>query len=321
MSNMSHNKECILCNSNNVMLHWSNTRGYQVNKCQDCGFLFLDKMPDEQELEDYYSEDYFMASYARSNDNLINEAKNPKIFSEAKDYDALIKLHAPKAKNISEVGCSWGYLLYNLKNLGYSVKGYELSKTTSDAGRKQLGIDIVTGFFETQPQQFDVLILRHVLEHVNNPKELLKKIYDSLSEGGLFILEGPNLDSISSRLFGKNVSWVSPPDHVSFPTFKSMILAGENAGFTCVHKRTRRGRGISVFHQALLNSVGLFFGGKEKAKENLGGINENVPSQRLSIAKKAALNTVSFLDFLSSPVQPILTKTLLEEEMLIVFKK
>lgn len=308
---MELNQKCILCDSDNVVLYWKNTRGYQVNKCCNCTFLFLNEMPINETVEKYYSQDYFMASYVRSTEELISAAKNPKIFSEAKEYDGLIKFYCSTAKHISEVGCSWGYLLWNLQKLGYSVKGYELSKTTAEAGRQQLGLNISTGFFETQPKQFDVLILRHVLEHVNNPKDLLSKIYDSLTEGGLFILEGPNLNSISSRLFGKNVSWVSPPDHVSFPTFKSLIIAGKNAGFTCVHKSTRRGRGISIFHQALLNSVGVFFGGKEKAKESLGGINENTPSQGLSWMKRSALNTVGFLDFISSPVHPLIRRALL----------
>ncbi|MEH2402628.1 class I SAM-dependent methyltransferase [Nostoc sp.] len=318
---MKNNPKCILCSSHNIVSQWKNSRGYNISKCLDCSFLFLDKIISEQELEKFYSQDYFMASYARCEQNLIDAAKNPKIFSEAKDYADLIQSYNPRAKNVGEIGCSWGYLLYNLQSFGYYVKGYELSKTTAEAGSKQLGLEIIPGFFEAQDNQFDVLILRHVLEHVPNPEDLLAKIYASLAKDGLFILEGPNLDSISSQLFGKNVSWISPPDHISFPNFKSLILAGEKLGFICIYKSSRRGRGISIFHQALLNSVGLIFGGKERAKVALGGINENAHSQGLSNVKRAALKTVNFLDFLSSPVHPFLKKALLEEEMLIVFKK
>jgi 2-polyprenyl-3-methyl-5-hydroxy-6-metoxy-1,4-benzoquinol methylase len=314
-------EKCLLCDSPNVVLQWKDARGYQVNKCCDCTFLFLDKMPSQQQLERYYSEEYFMASYVRSTKDLITAANNPRIVAEAKEYASIINSYFSPAKRIAEIGCSWGYLLWNLQRLGYQVKGYELSRTTAEAGHQELGIDIIAGFFETQLEQFDVLILRHVLEHVNNPKELLEKIYKSLTPNGLFILEGPNLDSISSRVFGKNVSWVAPPEHVSFPTFKSLTVAGENAGFTCIHKSTRRGRGISIFHQALLNTVGLFFGGKEKAKERLGGINENASTQSLSLAKRTTLNAVGLLDLVCSPVQPLLRQFLLEEEMLIVFQK
>ena len=318
---MSKDQKCILCNSDNTVLQWKNVRGYGVRKCLDCSFLFLDEIKNEQELEEFYSENYFMASYAKSETDLVSAAKNQKILYEATEYAELIKNHNPQALRVGEIGCSWGYLLYNLQNFGYSVKGYELSKTTANAGSNQLGVDITSGFFETQSDQFDVLILRHVLEHVPNPQDILSKIYASLSKDGLFILEGPNLDSIGSKLFGQNVSWVSPPEHVSFPNFKSLIIGGEKLGFKCIYKSTRRGRGISIFHQALLNIVGLIFGGKEKAKNNLGGINDNASNTSVNKLKKSVLKAVSFLDFLSSPIHPFLRQALLEEEMLIVFKK
>jgi len=318
---MDKNQKCILCNSDNTILQWKNVRGYRVRKCLDCSFLFLDEIKSEQELEEFYSENYFMASYARNETDLVSAAKKQTILSEAAEYAKLIRNYNPQAVSVVEIGCSWGYLLYNLQNFEYSVKGYELSKTTANAGREQLGLDITSGFFEAQIDQFDVLILRHVLEHVPDPQDILSKIYDSLTKGGLFILEGPNLDSISSKLFGQNVSWVAPPEHVSFPNFRSLVIAGEKLGFKCIYKSTRRGRGISIFHQALLNSVGLFFGGKENAKNNLGGINDNASNPNINKLKKFVLKAVSFLDFLSSPIHPFLRQALLEEEMLIVFKK
>lgn len=103
---------------------------------------------------------------------------------------------------MGEIGCSWGYLLYNLQNFGYSAKGFELSKTTAEMGSKQLGINITSGFFETQYNQFDVLILRHVLEHVPDPQDLLEKIYDSIKKDGLFILE-----LTKSRLYQFTIIW------------------------------------------------------------------------------------------------------------------
>ena len=75
------------------------------------------------------------------------------------------------------------------------------------------------------------------------------------------------------------------------------------------------------FHQALLNTIGVFFGSKEKAKENLGGINEQANSKLLTLSKKVALNFVGILDFLTLPIHPLLQSALLEEEMLIIFKK
>jgi SAM-dependent methyltransferase len=280
-------------------------------------------MPSQEILEEYYSDKYFMADFARNN-NLLESASNKQNSEQAKEFDNLISNYVSKNKSkvsVTEIGCSWGYLLWNLKKFGYSVKGFELSQTTAKEGSHQLDIDITPGFFEPQPETFDVVILRHVLEHVNNPKDLLSQIYISLKEGGIFILEGPNLDSISSRLFGQNVSWVAPPEHVSYPKFKPILMANSNIGFECVHVSTRRGRGISLFHQSLLNIVAAFYGGKDNAKSTLGGINETASNKKVNLAKQLALQGVRSFDTLFYPVNFLFKKLLLEEEMLIVFRK
>lgn len=317
------NKQCLLCESQNVHTKWKDVRGYDVNHCSDCDFLFLDSMPSQELLEEYYSDKYFMTDFARNN-NLLESASNEKNSEQAKEFDKLIGNYISTNRNevcVTEIGCSWGYLLWNLKKLGYPVRGFELSQTTAKEGSRQLGIGITPGFFEPQLEMFDVIILRHVLEHVSNPKDLLSQIYASLKDGGIFILEGPNLDSISSRIFGHNVSWVAPPEHVTYPKFKPLLMANYNIGFECVHVSTRRGRGISLFHQFLLNIVAAFYGGKENAKSMLGGINETASDKKMNLVKQLALQMVRSLDAIFFPVNLLFKKLLLEEEMLIVFRK
>lgn len=41
---------------------------------------------------------------------------------------------------------------------------------------------------------YDVVCMFMVIEHLNNPDETLKKIYDALKPGGIFICETPNAD-------------------------------------------------------------------------------------------------------------------------------
>jgi len=327
MTNTVSVQKCPLCGSSNISAKWKNVRGYQVDTCFDCDFLFLSEMPTASILDEYYSNQYFMADFASKND-LLDTANQNKIKKQAEEFDKLISKHLPlldsNSKNtirVAEIGCSCGYLLFNLEKIGYSVKGFELSITTAREGREKLKIDIQEGFFESCKNNFDVIILRHVLEHVTNPRELLTQIYDSLKYDGLFILEGPNLDSLSSKLFQSHVSWIAPLEHLTYPKFKPILKACSTLGFECVFKSTRRGRGISMFHQLLLNLVALRYGGKEDAKAQLGGINDASKSALLTFIKKLLLSIVAVLDFLASPVNLILSKLLLEEEMLIVFKK
>jgi len=51
---------------------------------------------------------------------------------------------------------------------------------------------------------FDIITMWHVLEHLDRPKEGLKKIYQALKPTGVLILSTPNSDSLGARLTGKN---------------------------------------------------------------------------------------------------------------------
>lgn len=49
--------------------------------------------------------------------------------------------------------------------------------------------------FETT-QKYDSIIMSHVLEHIENPSLILKKIYNWLSDDGIFLVSVPNAKSI-----------------------------------------------------------------------------------------------------------------------------
>ena len=49
--------------------------------------------------------------------------------------------------------------------------------------------------FET-PQKYDSIIMSHVLEHIENPFLILKKIYNWLEDDGIFLVSVPNAKSI-----------------------------------------------------------------------------------------------------------------------------
>ncbi|MBK8521168.1 MAG: class I SAM-dependent methyltransferase [Chitinophagaceae bacterium] len=49
--------------------------------------------------------------------------------------------------------------------------------------------------FETS-RKYDTIIMSHVLEHIENPALVLKKIYNWLADDGVFLVSVPNAKSI-----------------------------------------------------------------------------------------------------------------------------
>ncbi|OGK19811.1 hypothetical protein A2866_03695 [Candidatus Roizmanbacteria bacterium RIFCSPHIGHO2_01_FULL_39_8] len=54
----------------------------------------------------------------------------------------------------------------------------------------------------------------HVIEHIDNPKEMIKKAVSLLSKGGVLYIETPNLDSHLFRAEKYQYTFLTPPDHI-----------------------------------------------------------------------------------------------------------
>ncbi len=57
--------------------------------------------------------------------------------------------------------------------------------------------------FASHHQLYDLIILRHVLEHTYHPVRLVKYLSGHLAPDGVIYIEVPNLDLGCAKIFGK----------------------------------------------------------------------------------------------------------------------
>jgi SAM-dependent methyltransferase len=108
---------------------------------------------------------------------------------------------------ILEIGCGRGLLLHQLAQLGHECHGIERSALAARRAAQTEGLRVYTQPLEEchfTGQQFDAVILWHVLEHLDHPQATLALISRVLKPGGLLYLEVPNLTSLQSCATGKN---------------------------------------------------------------------------------------------------------------------
>lgn len=102
---------------------------------------------------------------------------------------------------IMDIGCGNACLLYLAREEGWNVRGMELSPSMAQAIRDDLGIEVdVANFLEYDNEdgaRYDVVVLRHVLEHLPDSVLAMSKIAALLRPGGLALLEFPNTRSFS----------------------------------------------------------------------------------------------------------------------------
>lgn len=126
--------------------------------------------PQGAELSAYYS-DYYNGSEAESQWRRLGAV------DKASNFLQLLGTVASPAERptILVIGCGQGAVLEELVGRGYSARGVEISRSgaelASDRGLDVRLVDGVnTGFDDNS---FDVVLLTHVVEHLENPRETL----------------------------------------------------------------------------------------------------------------------------------------------------
>lgn len=146
-----------------------------------------------------------------------------------------------------EVGCASGEFLRLAARAGFQVEGVEPDPHTSAQARQTPGLRVLTGTL-TQAgypaDSFDVVVLFHVLEHLDSPRQTVREIHRLIKPGGILAVETPNIDTIWFRLLRSR--WRQfIPDHYYFFTPQTLGRLLHEAGFQLLQVR-RVGKPLSV---------------------------------------------------------------------------
>ena len=82
-------------------------------------------------------------------------------------------------------------------------------------------------------KKYDLIVLRHVLEHIEDPGDFLRELKTHLKESGFILVTIPNINSIGRYLFKEKWEWVLPW-HLHFYHPKTLKALAEKTGFESV---------------------------------------------------------------------------------------
>lgn len=266
---------------------------FHLVDCRSCGFRFTNPRPAANDLDRFYqSDDYISHSNASRTvrDRLYQSARRWTLERKLR----LIRRYEPSGR-VLDVGCGTGEFLALLKSQGYLVRGVE----PSDKARKQAIANhalAIVPVLDAVPhlERFQVVTLWHVLEHLPDPHETLKKLFVFVSDGGLLILAVPDRASWDAWYYGSDWAAWDVPRHLShFCQFNIHALLREH-GFEIV--RTKR-MWLDALYVAILSEghrgrgafAALVFGACIGAFSNLVALVLGRPaSSSLYIARKTA---------------------------------
>ena len=219
---------CIVCGNSGfkkTIFGGYNFKGidYHLVRCLKCGFMFLDPLPEKEVLNEIYqSNDYFADYYIQGSDRLgylegQNSLRHNGIINLLKKYKTSGKL--------LDIGCAGGNFLRQAKAAGYDVTGVEPNPAMAEEAKRNTQAEIKCGNFSPglfEKNNFDIIRLGDVLEHVSDPADSIRTISGILKDNGLLVLEQPltynnslfNLFLASNMLFKKEKFSKNPPAHL-----------------------------------------------------------------------------------------------------------
>ena len=155
--------------------------------CKSCDYLQLQRIPNDEILNAVYDEFYSSPSPLKFNFNPTRDTFFlNKLFTFIKNLNL---------KKVLEIGCYDGYILKQLQKKNYKVIGCEPSKGALIG--KEFNIDIINDFFSksTFPnEKFDLIIMRHTLEHVPNLRKTMNDIIHVMHQKSILSIEVPNIE-------------------------------------------------------------------------------------------------------------------------------
>jgi SAM-dependent methyltransferase len=80
-------------------------------------------------------------------------------------------------------------------------------------------------------EQFDIVTVSHVIEHLHSPRTLLSNIFDLLKPGGLVYIDTPNIGSAGHKRFTNNWLHLDPPRHLVIFNRRTLMDLLSRTGF------------------------------------------------------------------------------------------
>ena len=195
-------------------------------KCGNCGHYKQTRNYPLADLEEIYKHGYRDEKFrGKTIESAFEEVKNLSS-SESENIDRCGWFYHRTQRNTSvlDVGSGLGIFPHRLKKFGYEVECVEENELSQDFISKHLGL---TCYNSIPDKQYWNTSLVHVLEHIENPDEFLKKIR-GITKRHLFI-EVP--DAREFAYLDKSHDEFNSC-HLWFFTLQNLITLIERNGFT-----------------------------------------------------------------------------------------
>lgn len=218
------NSKCYLCDGNSLKKRQGKVRDNNelcVLECQDCGLIFLSSFA---HMKEAHNKDFNVHVGKITLDQWVKETA----FDDERRFEQFSRQISNKS--ILDFGCGTGGFLIRAKKVASKVYGIDLEERLDEHYLKN-DLEIYKSI-ENFPHKVDIIFLFHVLEHFEDPINMIKQISGLLNPNGKIIIEVPNSDDVllslyNSKPFSEFTYWSS---HLFLYNDKTLSMLAKKVG-------------------------------------------------------------------------------------------
>lgn len=208
---------------------WSMDNG-NVYKCSECELMFIDPMMSEEEEKEFYKN--YNENIKNRDGNTINsieEFHKNSLIEAQKRFEIVGKFF--RNKKVLEIGSSTGAFLSLLENC--NTNACELATDNLEYSKQFINGKAYNSIDEIEENNFDIICMFHVFEHIRNPLDFLSNCKSLLNMGGFIVIEVPHSNDPLITLFNceEFKDFIFQPMHPMIYNEKSLDYVFKTSGF------------------------------------------------------------------------------------------
>lgn len=201
---------------------------FTIVKCNICGLVYVNPRIDSKQI---------LSKYKAVEDPLYQAERAGRVLTFERHLIPLHKITGkPNGRRLLDVGCYTGVFVEIAGKAGWDACGVDPSRWAV-AEAKKTGLNVIEGTLESVgfvEEQFDVITMWDVIEHLDDPCETLAQAHRLLKKNGIIVIHTMNIDSLISRILGKQWPWYMEM-HLYYFSYRTLRKMLEKIRFDVLH--------------------------------------------------------------------------------------
>lgn len=196
--------------------------GFDIFRCEQCGFQFVWPVPDEKTLFDFYQRADYLSSEGTFG-YADYEAKRDFFLGLFRGYLKVLRNYMVPGR-LLDVGCGNGDFMMLANDAGWEVYGVEICRSSREQAERKFKERIFPSLQDLGERHdfFDLITMWEFIEHLPDPDQVLDTSLSLLRRGGLLALTTPNTLNLTALRRPGLWPEFKPPEHLQFFDFETL---------------------------------------------------------------------------------------------------